>query len=312
MSSLIDNLMRIMQMKSSLSEQPSKENCNTIPYDTSDVTEIVAQSGIGKKKYRIAISGYSFEQEGYADTTSKFLKYLDKYLGSRNTGYITPPSLYLGSIYDITTAISSFKPENVALFTTKRYWEGTDLNSFNKDVNMRKFMKAPIYLFPDNQTYLEATANASNVLVCTGGKKVALNEIVEALKRNHKVIMLVNKNLKNDDFDKNNNSVECAPRYFNNYIINCGEDPANVKNLDLKFLNENQGKILHLVKWYFVDDEESIRSAAFRASQAMKAPSIYELIENNPCMNKAEKDNASQKFDTQVGEAFIRAKSTRI
>ena len=248
MPSLIGNLKkRIMQMKSSLSEPPSKAGCNTVSRNTADVTDIVDKSGISKKKYRIAISGYSFDQEGYADTTSKFLKYLDKFLGSRNTGYITPPSLYPGSIYDITTAISGLKPENVALFTTDRYWEGTDLNAFNKNVNMRKFMKAPIYLFPDNQTYLEATANASNVLVCTGGRKVALNEIVEALKRNNRVIMLVNKNLKNNDFDQNNNSVECAPRYFNNYVVNCGEDPANVKDLDLKFLKENQGKILHLV-----------------------------------------------------------------
>lgn len=57
--------------------------------------------------------------------------------------------------------------------------------------------------------------------------------------------MLANENLKNDDFDQSNNSVECAPRYFHNYIVSCGEDPANVKDLDLKFLNENQGKILH-------------------------------------------------------------------
>lgn len=61
-----------------------------------------------------------------------------------------------------------------------------------------------------------------------------------------------------------------------------------------------------------MDDEESIRSAAFRAAQAMKGPSIYEIIENNSCMNKSEKDKAFQRFNTQVGEAFIRAKSTRI
>ena len=55
-----------------------------------------------------------------------------------------------------------------------------------------------------------------------------------------------------------------------------------------------------------MDDEESIKSAAFRAAKVIKSPSIYEIIENNPYMNKAEKDKAFQRFNTQVGDAFLR------
>ena len=303
---------RIAQMKNFINGNFSKEDCNLVAHDSADVSDILKKSGIGKKKYRIATSGYSFDQEGYADTTLKFLKELDKLLKPSNTGYITPPTLYQGSIYNITTEVSGLKPSNVALFTTQRYWEGTDLNEFSKDVNMHQFVRTPVHVFPDNQTYLEATANASNVLVCTGGRKVAINEIVEALKRNHNVIMLVNRNLKNEDYDPNSNSVECAPRYFHNYIESCSEDPANIQDVDLKFLRENEGKILQLVKWYFVDNDESIKSAAYRAAKVISSPNIFDMIEKNSCMSREEKDSAIKRFSTQVGNAYIYGKSTRI
>ena len=300
---------RIELIKSRLSKHFTKEDCNVVAHDSADVADILKKSGLGKKKFRIATSGYSFEQEGFADITLRFLKYLDKYLKSKNTGYITSPTLYPGSIYDITTAISGLKQSDVAFFTTDRYWEGTHLDNFNLNVNMRKFLKAPIHVFPDNQTYLEATANASNVLICTGGRKVAINEIVEALKRNHRVIMLVNNNLKNKDFDEHNNSVECAPKYFNNYIQNQLEDPANIKDFDLKYLKENEGKILQLVKWYFVDNsDESIKGAAYRAAHAIEGPTIYDLIEKYHT-NEGEKARLSKMFNTQVGEAYVLGKS---
>lgn len=309
MPSIMD---RIAQIRRSLNGSFSKDDCNLVQHDNADVSDIIEKSGIGKKKYRIATAGYSYEQEGYKEATFKFLKYLDTFLKPWNTAYITPPSLYPGSIYDITTSVSGLKSNNVAFFTTQRYWENTDLSAFSKDINRRRFLKAPIHIFPDNQTYLEATANASNVLICTGGRKVSINEIVEALKRNHNVIMLVNRNLKNGDFDQKNNTVECAPRYFHNYIVNCGEDPANIKDVDLKFLRENEGKILQLVKWYFVDDDESIKSAAYRASKVITSPNIFEIIEKNTCMDHKEKERVAKTFSTQVGEAYLRGKSTQL
>ena len=48
------------------------------------------------------------------------------------------------------------------------------------------------------------------------------------------------------------------------------------------------------------------------AAKVIKSPSIYEIIENNPCMNKAEKDKAFQRFNTQVGDAFLRGKNTNV
>ena len=309
---MLSIMKRISQMKDFLRGNFSKDDCRLIYHDTADVAGILKRSEIGKKKYRIATAGYSFEQAGYADTTLKFLKYLDKFLKSSNTGYITTPTLYQGSIYDITTSVSGLKPNNVALFTTQYYWADTDLKAFSKDVNMRKFLETPIHIFPDNQTYLEATANASNVLICTGGRNLAISEIVEALKRNHKVVMLVNRNLKNADFDQSNNSVECAPRYFYNYIVNCNNDPANIRDGDLKFLQENEGKILQLVRWYFVDNDESTKSAAYRAAKVISSPSIFELIEKNTCMDRKEKDKVAKEYSTQVGYASVRGKGTRI
>ena len=303
---------RIARMRAALKGEFTKDDCKVVQHDTADVSKILKESGLGNKKYIIATSGYSFDQEGYADTTLKFLKQLDKHLKPSNTGYVTPPTLYSGSIYNMTTEVSELRPSNVAFFTTQRYWEGTNLEGFDKNVNMRQFSNTPIHVFPDNQTYLEATANASNVLVCTGGRKVAVNEIIEAIKRNHKVIMLVNRNLKNDDFDKNNNSVEHAPRYFHNYVVGQGKAPENVKDADLKFLQENQGKILQLVKWYFVDDDASIESAALRASKVISTPTIFEMINKNNMMSEKDKEKALNNFNTQVGKPFLRGKNSRI
>lgn len=85
---------------------------------------------------------------------------------------------------------------------------------------MKQYAKTPINVFPDTETYTEATANASNVLVCTGGRKVAITKIVEALKRKSKVILLINSNLKNESFDMEKGRVENAAEYFVDYMIN--------------------------------------------------------------------------------------------
>ena len=126
---------RIARMRASLKGEFTKEDCKVVQHDTADVSDILQKSGLSKKKYLIATSGYSFDQEGYADTTLKFLKQLDKYLRPGNAGYITPPTLYSGSIYNMTTEVSGLKPGNVAFFTTQRYWEGTDLDAFDIYIN---------------------------------------------------------------------------------------------------------------------------------------------------------------------------------
>lgn len=63
---------KITQMKDFLQGHLTKVDYKLIYHDTADVTKILA-SGIGNKKYRIATSGYSAEQEGYAETTAKIL-----------------------------------------------------------------------------------------------------------------------------------------------------------------------------------------------------------------------------------------------
>ena len=270
---------RIEQMKANLLGNFSKEDCKLVHHDTADITDIL-QSGIGDKKYRIATSGYSFDQEGYKDVTTKFIKLLDKNLGSKNTGYITTPAVADGSIYDITTQISGLGAENVAYFTTDRYWENTDFNGFNKDINMRQYVKTPIHVFKDTETYAEATANASNVLVCTGGRKVAITEIVEALKRKSKVVLLINKNLHNEGFDNNKGRVENAAEYFVDYMLHCRKDLPKAEQLDLDFLTTYPGRALHLLRVYTVNDDKDIEAAAQRASDFLNSKTPYDYWPN--------------------------------
>jgi len=267
---------KLEKIKAAFKRTYQKYDCNTISHNSSDVSEILKQS-IGKKPYRIATSGYSLPQEDYEDITLKFFKELNKRLKSGKTGYITTPDLCPGSIYDITTKVSHLKATDVLFFTTQQYWANTSLASFSKDVNMKKYIKAPIHIFPDNKTYTEATANASNILVCTGGKTVAITEIVEALKRKNKVILLINEKLKNEGLDSIRENVEYAAKYFLDYIVNCQKDLPTVKELDLDFLRTHPGRQNQLLRVYFVKDDESIQSAALRASNFIKNKTAYDF-----------------------------------
>ena len=280
---------RIEQMKCFLRGDLSKDDCNLVYHETSDVADIL-QSGIGGRKYRIATSGYSFDQDGYKDTTTKFLKALDKCLGRRNTGYITTPAVADGSIYDITTQVSGLGKSNVAYLTTSEYWANTDFESFRKGLNLRQYVRMPIHIFPDTKTYIDAMSNASNILVCTGGRRIAITEIVEALRRKSKVVLLINNKLKNEGFCEESGQVENAAKYFVDYMLNCRKDLPKAEQLDLDFLTENPGRALHLLRVYFVDDEKEIGSAAMRAANFLKSETIYDYFPDK-----------AEEIDRQVG-----------
>ena len=267
---------RILQAKTRLRKNYEKDDCKTISCDNPDVTEIL-KKGIGNKKYRIATAGYSYEQEGYAEVTTKFIKALDRRLGHMRTGYITSPSLSEGSIYDITTQVSGLGASNVAYFTTEEYWENTQLNDFREDLNMRRYSKTPIYLFPDTETYIDATANASNILICTGGKDIAVAEIIAALKRKNKVVLLINEKMKKEGFDRDNQRVENSAQYFLDYAIHCQSDLPASKQLDLEFLKSHPGRHTQLLNVYVVEDDKSIASAAERAAYFIKRETLYDF-----------------------------------
>lgn len=114
------------------------------------------------------------------------------------------------------------------------------------------------------------------MLVCTGGRKVAVTEIVEALKRKSKVILLINPNLKNEGFDTEKNQVGNAAEYFMDYMINCRKDLPKAEQLDLDFLTKYPGRALHLLRVYYVKDEEDVKSAAVRASNFLNNKTAYD------------------------------------
>ena len=196
---------------------PSKDltvaDCNVIKLKDDNVSEILKDT-IGAKPYRIATSGYSFNTEGYEEITKLFLKSMDDTIGRKNTGYIFPPTLDKGSIYDISAQISGLSKDKALFATAEKYYSNFNLGQLSENVNVGKYVKVPTLIFPTPETYTKATANASNVLVCTGGRKVAVAEIIEALKRKHKVVLLHNLNLKNGTFNSAANGVENAARFF--------------------------------------------------------------------------------------------------
>lgn len=184
-------------------------------------------------------------------------------------------------MYDITAKISGLGSNNVMFVTTERYWDKyTDFEKFDEKTDLKKYVKTPVHIFPDTETYTSATANASNVLVCTGGRKVALTEIIEALKRKNKVILLLNKNLNNGVLNTETNSVENAAEYSADLFSPdwCKKHYPEIKNIDMDFIKNNKDRILQLVRCYVVDDDESIKDAAIRASNFIKSKTLYDYF----------------------------------
>ena len=268
------------KIKSSmLSKAFTKENCNITRLPDDDVSEILKKT-IGNKKYRIATSGYSQGMEGYDEPTREFLKSMDKALGSRNTAYIMPPALEKGSIYDITAEVSGLGKDKALFVTAERYYDNyLNLEHFADNVNKSKYMKTPMLVFPTPEVYTSATANASNVLVCTGGRKVAVTEIVEALKRKNRVIILDNLCLKNGTYNMAKGEVENAAKYFEDMLIlNRGSYPVS-ERLQLEELLKHPGRINSLVRVYPVDNGfMSAKDAGIRAANSLKNKTLYDFF----------------------------------
>ena len=249
----------------------TKEDCNVIRLPDDNVSKVL-KSTIGEKKYRIATSGYSFNTEGYEEPTEAFLKSIDCSLGSQNTGYILPPTLDKGSIYDITAQISGLRKDK-SLFVTAEEFFNKYLNpeNFSANINIREYMRAPIHVFPTQELYTSATANASNVLVCTGGRNIAIKEIVEAIKRKNKIVLLLNLNLKNGTYNKNVNEVENAARYFDELRLSGLSKYSREEKREIEDILKNKNIINRLVRVYLVNDVKSATEAGKRAAKFIQS-----------------------------------------
>lgn len=265
-------------IKCKLPKLYTKENCNVIRLPDDNISQILEQS-IGKKKYRITTSGYSFGIDGYAEPTKKFLESMDRALGRKNTGYVLPPALEKDSIYDITAQISGLGKENALFVTAERYYNNyLNLENFASNINIKKYIKTPMIVSPTPEIYTKVTAKASNVLVCTGGRKVAVSEIIEAIKHRNKVVLLDNLGLNNGIYDSAKNEVENAAKYFKEKIIlNKSEYPLS-ERLELEELMKHPSRINQLVRVYPVDSTESAIKAGERAANFIQNKTIYEYI----------------------------------
>lgn len=259
------------KMDSSIaSKTVTKEGLNAIRLRDDNVSKIL-ENTISNKPYRIATAGYSFNTEGYEEITKTFLESVDRSLGSKNTGYVFPPSLDKGSIYDITSQISGLKKDKSLFFTAEDFYgEFLDPAKFSPAVNMKEYVKKPIYVFSNPKTYINATANASNVLVCTGGRRIAVSEIVEAIKRKNKVVLLVNLNLKNGTYNAVN-EVENATRFFDEMRLSNKLKCSAAERRELARLLKDRRKINELVRVYLVNDSKSAMKAGERAAKFIKS-----------------------------------------
>lgn len=249
------------------------EDCNFIRCATSDVEGILPK-GFKQKPYKIATSGYSFDMEGYYQPTQEFLLQLDKKLGEKNTAYIAPPACDKGNIYDMTTRVSGLDDDKLLYVTSERYLKFLNPENFPEYIDRKKYLKKPIYVFPTPSDYADATANASNILVCTGGRKVAVEEIVLALKQKHKVVLLLNDKMENGVYNFDKDSVENTAKYFADITSQewCKKHGYPiVNNLDAQWLKDFSNRVKQLVRIYPIDgSKESIERASDSAAKFIK------------------------------------------
>jgi len=250
-------------------ERLTNKGLNVKKHNDDDVSKIVKKS-IGNKPYRIATAGYSYKTEGYEEVTRTFLKSIDASLGSKNTGYVFPPTLDKGSIYGITSQVSGLKKDKALFLTAEEFFTGhINPENFYSNVNMKEYKKIPIHVFKTPEMYTKATANASNVLVCTGGRQIAVREIIQAIKRKNKVVLLHNLNLNNGTYNALND-VENAARYFDEMRLSKMLKCSKAERRELAELLKDRDKINELVRVYLVNDSKSAAEAGIRAAKFIR------------------------------------------
>lgn len=256
-------------------------SCNLVRHDTADVKDIIPRA-FARKKYRIATSGYSFAMDGYEQNTKYFLDVLDRSLGSRNTAYIAPPALDSGNIYDMTTRVSGISKDKILYITCEDFLPFVKPENYGDRVNLGKFLRQPIHVFKKQKDYPKAITDASNVLVCTGGRAFAIDEIVHALKQKHKVVLLLNDEMNNGVYDFANNNVENAAKYFADITspVSGKSGYPLVDNLDVEWLNAHPSRIRNFVRIYRINgDKNHTKSIAERAARFIKDDvDVYKYI----------------------------------
>lgn len=258
---------------------------NTISINSAEQAGKAAIKQIGSMPYRIATAGYSSVRNSeaaakYESSTKAFLEYLQNELGLRNTAFVTSPSIDKGSIDAITSQVAGFDQSRLFYITAQKYVKYINPAKFPAGVDIERFSKIPKYVLPDSIEYSRATAAASNVLVVTGGGKVAVDDFCNAIKQGNKVIIVNNPGIVDELWafreDKGLQVLINASKYLTEQLSALKDNEAlphiEMGEFTSTFLNANRERILKLVRIVNMDglDSASISNSARKAARFIK------------------------------------------
>lgn len=156
-----------------------------------DIGPIAAKVFAGRD-HKIATAGYSAVPDGtnYAENTQAFLGALAQNLGTGNAGFTTSPTADKGSIDAITTMLGQEHDIPVVSITAKDYVKYVDPENFPAGIDKAKFAAEPKHVFADAGQYNQATVEASNAFIATGGRDTTCFDFMRAIEAGHPVVLV--------------------------------------------------------------------------------------------------------------------------
>jgi hypothetical protein len=168
------------------------ESFNLKSVQEPDDFKAIAEQDIGDRRVRLMLTGYSAAPDGYEEKTTNFVSSLVRQLGGANTAIITSPTADKGSIDAIGTLVSQSSGAKVMYITSQDYVKYIDPAKFPEQLDKAAYIEHEKYVLPDNAKYSVASTVASNAILVTGGRDTAVEDTVNSILHDNRVIIAEN------------------------------------------------------------------------------------------------------------------------
>ena len=149
-----------------------------------------SSQAIGDRSVKLMLTGYSAAPEGYDAKAQKFLTDLVEHIGGQNTALVTSPTADKGSIDAIGTLVSQASGASLMYITSADYVGYIAPGKFPTELKSEEYTAKPKYVLPTNAEYSIASAMASNAILVTGGRDTAVQDAVNSILQDNKVVIV--------------------------------------------------------------------------------------------------------------------------
>jgi hypothetical protein len=171
------------------SSEQRTESFNLKKVQELDDFPAIVEHDVGDRRIRLMLTGYSAAPDGYEEKTTAFVSSLVRQLGGANTAIITSPTADKGSIDAIGTLVSQSSGAKVMYITSQDYVKYIDPSKFPEQLDKAAYIEHEKYVFLDNARYSVASTIASNAIVVTGGRDSAVEDTVNSIRHDNRVII---------------------------------------------------------------------------------------------------------------------------